>query len=410
MAVASPQPSPTLSEASSDFGGFSESDNDYDAQAEATLTALNDLGTQAEYLATNGPNAPPPTDQTFTSLEHGVEYLQQWGRDHGYGLITRNSRRDPGPVIDGVKPPQYEIWLHCELGGTKRTNTRNVASRNKRREKSSKKVNCTFKLKLSRPIRKPDEVRTITIGNPHHTCEAANRPGRAHRRRDRRAVADEIKTLRDESNMKAKDIYQAINAKHAAVTLKDIRNELQKLRDQTNKGYPVIQAMMRGLINDERWLFNYCYDDANRLERVVFFNKELVKLLTLFPSVLILDATYKTNRFNLPLINICTMTATNETLLIGQAFITHEEIGDYEWVLQFYKKLCDQQVIPYPKTIISDKAGGMLGAVPLVFPEAYHMLCIWHINKDVEAHCLKLWRRESNELVYDKQQVYAQEK
>jgi SWIM-type zinc finger protein len=106
------------------------------------------------------------------------------------------------------------------------------------------------------------------------------------------------------SNMKAKDIYQAIKAKHAAVTLKDIRNELQKPRDQTNKGYLVIQAIIPGLITDERWLFNDCYDDANHLERVVFFNKELVQLLTLFPSVLILDATYKTNRFNLPLINI----------------------------------------------------------------------------------------------------------
>jgi MULE transposase domain len=91
--------------------------------------------------------------------------------------------------------------------------------------------------------------------------------------------------------------------------------------------------MIRGLINDPKWLYDYYYDEENRLERIIFFNKELVKLLTLFLSVLILDATYKTNRFNLPLINICTMTATNETLLIGQAFVTHEEIGDYEWVL-----------------------------------------------------------------------------
>jgi len=107
--MASPPPSPTPSEASSHFGGFSESEDDYDAQVEAALTALNDLGAQAENLATNGPNAPPPTDRTFTSLEHGVEYLQQWRRDHGYGLSTRNSRRDPGPTVDSVKPPFYEI-------------------------------------------------------------------------------------------------------------------------------------------------------------------------------------------------------------------------------------------------------------------------------------------------------------
>ena len=119
--------------------------------------------------------------------------------------------------------------------------------------------------------------------------------------------------------MKATAIYKAIKVKfpHVTMTLKDIRNKLQKLRDQFNKGYPVVQSMMRGLVNDPKWLYDYCYDDENRLERIIFFNKELVKLLTLFPSVLILDATYKTNRFNLPLINICIMIAINKTLLIG---------------------------------------------------------------------------------------------
>jgi MULE transposase domain len=63
---------------------------------------------------------------------------------------------------------------------------------------------------------------------------------------------------------------------------------------------------------------------------MIFFNKNLIKLLVLFPSVLMLDATYKINRFNLPLVNICTMTAINQTLLVGQAFVTHDEISDYD--------------------------------------------------------------------------------
>jgi hypothetical protein len=388
--------------------------SDSDGEAEDALAALHDLSALAENLATNGPNAPPPIDHTFPNLDQALEYCQKWARDHGYGLIIRSSRRDPKPT--GVEGPQpiYEQWLHCEYGGQKRPNSKKVAPENVRREKNSKKDGCPFKLKLSRAIRQPDAFWVISLPpNVHHACDAALRPAtlHTHRRGDRKAITAEIKTLRSDTTMKAKGIYQAIKAKfpNAAITLKDIRNELQKLRDHSNRGYPIIQAMIRGLENTpEKWIYDYCYDEDNRLERVIFFHKDLIKLLVLYPSVLILDATYKTNRFNLPLVNLCTMTATNHTLLLGQAFVTHEEISDYEWVFRFYRKLCDQQEIPYPQTIISDKAGGILGSVPLVFPAAKHMLCIWHINKDVEAHCLKVWRRESDELVYNKQQEYAE--
>jgi hypothetical protein len=74
---------------------------------------------------------------------------------------------------------------------------------------------------------------------------------------------------------------------------------------------------MRGLVNNLQWVFDYCYDEDNRLERVIFFHKDLIKLLILYPSVLILNATYKINRFSLPLVNLYTMTTTNETLLLS---------------------------------------------------------------------------------------------
>jgi hypothetical protein len=52
--------------------------------------------------------------------------------------------------------------------------------------------------------------------------------------------------------MRATEIHKAIKAKFpaAALTLKDVRNKLQKLRDQTNKGYSIVQAIMRGLVNN----------------------------------------------------------------------------------------------------------------------------------------------------------------
>src|ERR1700677_5131673 len=126
-------------------------------------------------------------------------------------------------------------------------------------------MGCTFKLKLSRLIHKLDEPWIITIGNSAHTCDAAYRPSslRTHRRLDRVAIASEIKDIQ-ESNMTTRAVYTYLKEEfpNAAITLKDVKNEFQKLQDQANRGYLIIQAMIRGL-EEGPWVFDYCYDDSN---------------------------------------------------------------------------------------------------------------------------------------------------
>jgi hypothetical protein len=33
-------------------------------------------------------------------------------------------------------------------------------------------------------------------------------------------------------------------------------------------------------------------------------------------------------------------------------------------------------------------------AVEIIYPEVPYLLCIWHVNNDVEAYCRKLWKTE----------------
>jgi MULE transposase domain len=121
------------------------------------------------------------------------------------------------------------------------------------------------------------------------------------------------------------------------------------------------------------------------LERILFFHNESLQLLYLFLKSYVLDSTYKTNRFNLPLLNIVGFTATNRSFVIGQAFLTHEEEEDYVWVLYYEYNL------PTPESITTDKAGGLHNACSTVWPDVPHLLCRWHIDKDVKAYCQKQW-------------------
>jgi hypothetical protein len=51
---------------------FSDSDGD----VQAPLANLHDLSAAAEELGMNGPNAPPPVNITFSTLERAIEYCQ----------------------------------------------------------------------------------------------------------------------------------------------------------------------------------------------------------------------------------------------------------------------------------------------------------------------------------------------
>jgi hypothetical protein len=48
------------------------------------------------------------------------------------------------------------------------------------------------------------------------------------------------------------------------------------------------------------------------------------------PDVLLLDCTYKTNRFNMPLLNICGITGNNKTPQFTLCFLSSELEEDYE--------------------------------------------------------------------------------
>ena len=143
-------------------------------------------------------------------------------------------------------------------------------------------------------------------------------------------------------------------------------------------------------------------DDYERLERVLFFYNASLQLLRLFPKSYVLDATYKTNRFNLPLLDIVGFTATNRSFVIGQAFLTHEKEEDYIWVLEWIRDIYKQYDLPIPESITTDKAGGLHNVCSVVWPEVPHLLCRWHIDKDVKGYCQKHWlevtdRQISNE-------------
>ena len=126
---------------------------------------------------------------------------------------------------------------------------------------------------------------------------------------------------------------------------------------------------------------------TEQIELLFFCRKSSQLILELNWEVLILDATYKTNRYKIPLLVITRVTALNTSFYVGFAFMKAEYTEDYVWVMEQLRDLYDELGIPWPDVLLTDYQGALINACGIIFPEAEHMLCIWHIENNVTTNC-----------------------
>ena len=86
-----------------------------------------------------------------------------------------------------------------------------------------------------------------------------------------------------------------------------------------------------------------------------------------------IDATYKTNEYKLPFVQVVGVTSTNKSFCIAHAFISKEKTDNFVWVLERLKDLL--QKCMDPRVIITDRDLALMNACDIVFPKASKLLC-----------------------------------
>lgn len=59
----------------------------------------------------------------------------------------------------------------------------------------------------------------------------------------------------------------------------------------------------------------------------------------MFPTILIMDNTYKINRYKLPLLGIVGVTSTDLTFSVAFAYLSTERFNNFTWALQKLREL-----------------------------------------------------------------------
>jgi hypothetical protein len=80
--------------------------------------------------------------------------------------------------------------------------------------------------------------------------------------------------------------------------------------------------------------------DGSSVVRDAFFaHPKSVSLFNSFPTVLVMDSTYKTNKYKMPLFEIVGFTSNEKTFNVGFAWLTNEKEDNFTWVLQQCRSL-----------------------------------------------------------------------
>ncbi|XP_035841548.1 uncharacterized protein LOC110900200 [Helianthus annuus] len=146
-----------------------------------------------------------------------------------------------------------------------------------------------------------------------------------------------------------------------------------------------MQSLENVLMNDD-FIYETREEPGTEIVTEIFFLHQDSRVMwRAFPHVMMIDATYKTNIYNMPFIQIVGMTPTNKSFIIAHAVVSKERGDNFVWVLERVKAMLDECM--EPRVILTDRDLALMGACAKVFPDASRLLCRWHIQQNVMKYC-----------------------
>lgn len=318
----------------------------------------------------------------YNSYEDAFIAFQQYCASHGYSIVVCGHNKN--------KKGETRLY-NCDRGGIPRDRkNKELHSSKKRTNTGSRKINCPFRIDLKQLSSGKWNIAYKEECHNHEASDGAiNHP--AHRTKTlntNTSATAIIKTLM--SRMTKVSTIRATMEKDWGILLtkRDIYNMRARIRTEQLGGLTAIQWLAKEL-DKCSYFVKINTDKDNRVIHLFFAHPECIQLWHNAPDVLLMDATYKTNRFHQPLINICGSLGNNMTPQLALSFVSGEKEADYKWVLECIKELIKKKDLPKPRCFVTDRELALMNALEDMFPDAYHVLCRWHVNKYVVAKTKK---------------------
>jgi MULE transposase domain len=122
------------------------------------------------------------------------------------------------------------------------------------------------------------------------------------------------------------------------------------------------------------WLFGCCAHPA--LPRFLALQSWFLQPLHLIPPQ---DSAY---------LYIVGTTLLNTTFFVTFVLTNSRAAEAFIWVFEKLREVYRELELDLPRTLVTGLEEGLVIPIREVFPEASHLLCIWHINEDIKTWAL----------------------
>lgn len=332
---------------------------------------------QYRYLSTIIMAFELPEEGEYTSLARAESVVQQHAKFHGYALSRASLKKDKR-----TPPAIRRRDLRCSRGGTKR-------GEGVKRATGTRMTQCEFEVRIHRTEYGTWQVR---IYHPTHNHEPSSNP--SEHSQYRQPTAEEKTTIQSlhESGVAPRFIVSTLLERNldTAVTTREVYNEIAKARKERLNGLTPIEALIMELTNDDTWALDYSTDHEGHVNFLFFAPFDAIDFAQQSPDVIFIDATYRTNRYNMPLIHFLAITAIGKTVSIAMCFVAGETEAMYQHAVASFKSLVMGEA--KVEVFLTDDDNSLKNALSEVYAGTPQLLCIWHVNKNVKTKVDKCWK------------------
>jgi hypothetical protein len=289
----------------------------------------------------------PPPERTFATRDLLVDFVHQFGISQGYAPTIKRSNAD------------RQVYIHCDRSGvySDRVNAPDGA---KRRKTSTRRQSCPFLVYRSR---QKNSNWLLKVKNSAHNHPADDNMIAYPIARQFTPQQDEIIRSLSHTNIKPPYIANILRDKTPGqpIIYQDIYNKRRAVRNKET-GQKSILEYLRELLDSEGYKSKFKQDKDGRIEFFLFAHPLAIQLANKYNRVYVLDCTYKTNRFSMPLCHIVGITPSNNTFTIALCFMRNELEISYIWVLE---TLFNWLSLPpnYKPILITDRDLALLAAI-----------------------------------------------
>lgn len=308
----------------------------------------------------------------FKSYDELLKSLRAFYCTKGYGLSIRDSKKD-----------KY-VTLQCDRGGSYR-DIRCPGEKRKKKSNGSRLINCPFRIV---GIKRSDGNWVLKAKDLTHNHEPSTDVSRHPS--FRRLPPDHIQSVKDMtlSGIPPREILSSLRQRipNLPATSRTIYNLKAKFR-KDNDGIRSVVSVLFEELEKGGFLYDILYNTKGQITNLFIVHPLSIKLGKLFPNIFVMDCTYETNKYKMPLLDIIGVSCFNTSFYSGFAFLEKQDEESYIWALSAFKRILGQGI--YPFVIMIDRELALMNAIDKVFPTATSLFCVWHIQKNMLANCKK---------------------